>query len=80
MISAGYITHKCPKCSANRYANGTTWRWGEDHLWVKKWVGTKLVNNTIMRDWVGKCIGCHNVAIERCLVLGILLSKLGVKI
>jgi hypothetical protein len=80
MNSASCDTRACVRCASNKCHLGTTWRWEEPHQWVREWVLIELAKPSEMKGWIGMCIGCHNVAIERCLVLGVFLSRLGMKV
>lgn len=77
---SGYYSMTCKKCERNRNVNGIAVPYDLDAVWVRYWLLGSVLQLDNFRSFIGRCVGGHNVAAERCKVLGLFLHLLGVKL
>lgn len=80
--NTSFVTRDCSKCKGVLGCSENTREWqiySHNHD-VASWVSLWILKPNDYRGFVGKCIGCHYVAADRCGMLGLLLYKLRVKV
>lgn len=80
MKSTSYAVRFCDKCrSVGLFPDGYEYT-GAIHKGVWDWVRVKVIPGEYMQQLIKKCHRCWQVRVNRFLVLGNLLHKLGIGI
>ena len=78
MISAGYETEICPKCSGKGHVHDRGRYHYRGHLGAVRWLGLELPSSAMIDRVRGSCSGCVSVALSSALVVAGCLYSLGV--